>query len=272
MYFTFQWFLGLHFDLVGNCLCAGDHADKSAMQRYSPPEVWAKHGERHESKILVEPSVDIWAIGVIIYEILTGRDAFPRPTHASSPLRHSDCAFGSHVAALPPHFSEIRSDDLYKHGSRISAESLLAMGSDHGSTPMHSRPSSLSQVPDVHTAGDATPVRMGSQNYQEALQEAMWRGHLSPALKRVVMECLAEVPTQRPLAAQLLLMWKDVEKDETGIECAEKRLLSLARHLIDAEHRVAAQTAIQSDIKPDSPGSVVSQPDDLSRGLPDSAV
>lgn len=43
---------------------------------YSPPEAVLAHA--NGSELLVEPSLDIWAMGVVVYECLTGERAFPR--------------------------------------------------------------------------------------------------------------------------------------------------------------------------------------------------
>lgn len=60
--------------MIEDVIGAGLPARKSACERYSPPEVWATH--RHEpSHAQVDPSVDIWAIGLITFEVLTGHHA-----------------------------------------------------------------------------------------------------------------------------------------------------------------------------------------------------
>ena len=42
---------------------------------YAPPEVVAADGSGHHG-VVVDPSQDAWALGVVAFELLTGRNAF----------------------------------------------------------------------------------------------------------------------------------------------------------------------------------------------------
>lgn len=77
-------------------------AHKSANKRYSPPEVIAFHSSE-KRRIKVFASVDIWAVGVIACEVLTGERAFPAVrTTPLPPIRSAPEASGSRPGLLDP--------------------------------------------------------------------------------------------------------------------------------------------------------------------------
>jgi serine/threonine protein kinase len=57
-----------------HCFPAGQCSQVSCSLGYAPPEVVNAHADK--SELVVEPSLDMWAIGVIVYECLAGCRAF----------------------------------------------------------------------------------------------------------------------------------------------------------------------------------------------------
>jgi eukaryotic-like serine/threonine-protein kinase len=55
----------------------GSRANLSFTLSYAAPET-VKAVKRHAPNILVSPAVDAWALGVMMYELLTGQKAFER--------------------------------------------------------------------------------------------------------------------------------------------------------------------------------------------------
>jgi serine/threonine protein kinase len=58
-------------------LCAGKQCPVSCKLAYAPPEAIDVHNARAE--LTVDPSLDMWAVGVILYECLSGSPAFTFP-------------------------------------------------------------------------------------------------------------------------------------------------------------------------------------------------
>jgi serine/threonine protein kinase len=57
-------------------LCAGDEASLSFTLAYAAPEVVAAYKARAHTHV-TDPATDVWALGVIAFEMLTGTRAFP---------------------------------------------------------------------------------------------------------------------------------------------------------------------------------------------------
>jgi serine/threonine protein kinase len=58
------------------CRIAGETVPLSFTPRYAAPEVVAEHNAGRHT-LLATPTADVWALGVIAYELLTGERAFP---------------------------------------------------------------------------------------------------------------------------------------------------------------------------------------------------
>lgn len=72
-----------------NCICcmyetgspvhlyaAGKAARLTYSLAYSPPET-LKDFNDGERTVVADPSVDMWAVGIIAYELITGKPSFP---------------------------------------------------------------------------------------------------------------------------------------------------------------------------------------------------
>ena len=60
--------------MTGEGACAGAAALPRCTLRYAPPEVISAYNR--SAKVVVHPSLDIWALGVMAFEALTQRPAF----------------------------------------------------------------------------------------------------------------------------------------------------------------------------------------------------
>ena len=63
-------------NLKQGCRCAGDDAPLALSVGYAPPEVIFAYSVGLES-MRVNTAADMWSVGVIAYELMTARPAFP---------------------------------------------------------------------------------------------------------------------------------------------------------------------------------------------------
>jgi serine/threonine protein kinase len=64
---------------------AGTRAPLAFSPRYAAPEVLRAY-EAKEREVLVEPSMDMWSVGIMAYELLTDAPAFSRQTKQQARL------------------------------------------------------------------------------------------------------------------------------------------------------------------------------------------
>ena len=116
--------------------CAGESARLTYSLSYSAPEVLCalNSGAEH---VVAESALDVWAVGVIAYELMIGRPAFPRPEwmkwdiHAAAHRKREypwESAVGKfrHIAELRALMEPVCACLARDPGGRPSAEKLLA--------------------------------------------------------------------------------------------------------------------------------------------------
>ena len=98
--------------IVPVAICAVCAGSDSALPleiatQWTPPEVQKARDRKHES-VVADPSTDIWAFGIMGYELLTGKTAFPpglprgtirRMLHGKAPLPWEANAHSSELSA-----------------------------------------------------------------------------------------------------------------------------------------------------------------------------
>lgn len=93
---------------------AGSTISLSHSQQYTSPEV-ALALEAGNDTITVDPATDMWAVGVIAFELITGEQAFPEEGMDPTSARHGMLSALAGRAQLPwerpdaePHLAKLR--------------------------------------------------------------------------------------------------------------------------------------------------------------------
>lgn len=105
----------------GICVCAGAVAPLSFTLGYAAPEVAMALVEGEET-VITECAMDAWAIGVIAFELLTGKPAF-RMAHGKQEVRTASFLHDSVLSLffqLPPFNSQSATSYLSSTGRAVS--------------------------------------------------------------------------------------------------------------------------------------------------------